>query len=375
MSESTNVFRGLKVSGALSRPCLLALACVLAVSTTCGDPEISVIVQEGERIDLIYDDEFLLCGGTVSAFDRWIEFAARQLELDPDSFEHKTYTWLGSEDYKEISPRTAVDADGWAFGSESYATTPDLFHEVTHMVAHEVKVNAITFLAEGLATALGGQAGNPIIVDGRIDPRPYLGSRYRKIEYSIAGSFVGYLLTIYGPGRLWQLNQELRFLSTAGRFRRQFRAVYGAELDDVVDDYLNNETCPEERWKAPLSPACDGQEVPWADEDRWYYARVIDCSDADVVGGLSVGNDRASVALTLRIEHSDLFSVRVLGEPWALGVLSRCGGCPWLDRSYFVGEEKNLVYLKEGVYSLVLHARASDITPVLVAIERRDPSE
>ncbi len=367
MSTKTCSVRGLEGSGSWS-PQLFVFACVLAVSTTCGDPEGPLIVEEGERIDVLYADEFQLCAGTVSAFDRWIEFAAQQLELDADSFEQMTYTWLGDGAYREATPRYADDAGGWAFGTESYAKAPDMFHEVTHMVGHQVKLNAIDFLSEGLATALEDGRGRY----SRIDPRPYVGARSRDLEYSVAGAFVGYLLTLYGPERFWELNQELRYLSTAGRFRRHFRAVYGAELDDVVDSYMNDDICPEERWKVPVPPACNEQEVPWVDENRWLYARVIDCSDEDVVGGIGGGYDRTSVARTLRLQHSGVFRLRLLSEFGVTGILNRCGGCPWLGGSYFFGKGEEFVYLEQGIYSLKLQARASDVTPVLVEILKGD---
>ncbi len=349
-----------------------ALICGLASAFACSDPE--VIVEEGEHIDLHYAADFMLCGGTTEHFNRGVEFVAEQLGLDTADFGPMTYTWLGEEEYLAASGVFIDDEPAWAFNDESYSQVPDAFHEVVHLISHQEQINAITFLTEGLATAFQDKGSMRHIrsshVFDHVDPGPLLGARYGKIHYGIAGSFVSYLLSRFGPEPFWELNRDLRFLSTGGKFRRRFARVYGLDLDEVIADYLADDTCDDERPRIPMPPSCAGPEVPWLSDDLWGYARVIDCADDDVIGGLSDSDDKAAVAITLRVEEAGIYDFRVLSDQQVRGVLRRCGGCPWSEPTLNGGREESRIPLERGIYSLMLHSYASDAPPVVATLKR-----
>jgi len=300
------------------RLCMLGL-----LSAACGDST-ELIIVEGERIDVHHMPEFQLCGGTVEAYDRGVEFIAEQLGLDPDSLPHLTYVWLDGTTFDD--PERA----GRAWRDKAEAIAPFLMHEVVHMISHQEKVNANTFLTEGLATAFE----ESLWEFEPIDPRPYFGARYGTsppIDYEVAGRFVAYLLSRYGPERLWELNRDLRYLSTEGRFYRRFEAVYGEELDAVVEEYLKGE-CPEDALPIPLPVSCSAEELPRASDGSWTYARTLDCAEDGVIGG--IGSDYADPLMhmvTFVIDEPGFYDVRRIGDIGFGVYVYRCGGCPWLN--------------------------------------------
>ncbi|MEZ4384477.1 MAG: hypothetical protein R3A79_24325 [Nannocystaceae bacterium] len=331
-----------------------ALVVVAAAATSCADEELVVIGEEGERLDVHFDDRFELCAGTVAAYDRGIVSVAEQLDLDVDSFEHMTFTWLDRPDYEDASAFFLEDATGWAWGSKSYGTRPYMFHEAVHMVSQQEVYDANVLLVEGLATAFEDDGGVNTRVRApgrREDPRPYVGKRHGEMSYSVAGHFVTYLLGRFGTERFWELYRAVGYLATGGRFRRRFRAIYGLDLDEAVDDYMNNETCPEDAQAIPLPPSCAAPELPWRG-DVWVVARALDCGDDDVAGGGSPMGYFAEAAATVTIPEAGDYRVADGSDPTVLSVLTRCGGCPWLNEPLFLDGESR-VFLEAGTYSLV----------------------
>jgi len=299
------------------------------LSAACSDSTEFVVV-EGERVDVHHMPEFQLCGGTVEAYDRGVEFIAEQLGLDPDSFPQLTYVWLDDRTLDERSPILTPDGVGWAWRDNAEAPFPYVMHEVVHMIGHQEKVNANTFLTEGLATAFEESFGESKLAD----PRPYFAARYGtspRIDYEIAGTFVSYLLSRYGPERFWELNRDLRYLSTEGRFYRRFEAVYDEDLDAVVDEFLTGE-CPEDALPIPLPVSCSAEELPRASDGTWTYARTLDCAEDGLVGGRRGDyEDNVMHMVTFVIDEPGFYDVRRIGDVGFSPILYRCGGCPWLN--------------------------------------------
>ncbi len=355
----------------------LALA-ALPSAPACGDPEIKTLEKKGQHIDVHYAEDFELCEGTVPSFDRGIVFVAEQLGLDTETFDHMTFTWLTAEELDEASHFFFDGQAGWAWGSKSYGRHPLIFHELVHMIAHQEKYNAITFFTEGLAVAFEEGSSRRYSPAEIVDPRPYLGVRYDKIDYQVAGAFVTYLLSRFGPEPFWQLNRDLRYFSTEGKFRRRFAAVYGIDLDEVVDSYMTDETCPEGAFAIPQPPSCAADEIPWRSEDQWAYSRIVDCADDDVAGGDGT-DDIAEIALTLRIETPGRYTLSILSDYEVTGVMHRCGSCPWLySDTVFDGfdgfDAEAEAEFTEGLYSLVLRSRASDSTSLAVELRPSPPN-
>ena len=326
---------------------------LIVAAAACGDPELEIVAVEGERIDVHHEASFQLCAGTVAAYDRGIVSVAAQLGLDPDDFEHMTFTWLDAESYEAESPFYFDDAGGWAWGSKSYGKLPYLFHEVVHMISQQEVYDVNVLLLEGLATAFEENGGLNLLVrdrSERVDPRPFIGKRHGEMNYEVAGHFVSYLLGRHGPERFWELYRENGYLGTAGRFRRRFRDIYGLELDAAVDDFLNNDECPEDALPIPLPPSCEAPEIPWRD-DVWVAVRTLHCSDEDVAGGQGTLFS-AEFAATLTIPETGRYRIADASDSGVGSVLTRCGGCPWLNVPLVLAPELE-VELEAGRYSLV----------------------
>ncbi|HFE46503.1 MAG TPA: hypothetical protein ENJ18_13585 [Nannocystis exedens] len=348
----------------LKRALLLA---TLPGISACSDPQIETLEAKGERIDVHYAADFELCEGTVPTFDRGIVFVAEQLGLDPDTFEHMTFTWLTPEELDQASYFFFDGQAGWAWGSKSYGQHPLIFHELVHMIAHQEQYNSITFFTEGLAVAF--EEGDTRVSESSevVDPRPYLGVRYDEIDYRVAGAFVTYLLSRFGPEPFWQLNSDLHFFSNENKFRRRFASVYGLDLDEVVESYMTDETCPEGAVAIPQPPSCAGEEIPWQNANQWIYSRIIDCADDDVAGGEGT-DDITEIAVTLNIDESGPYSISLASDYDVTGVLHRCGSCPWLHPDTIIDETNTGMNATEGLYSLVLRGRATDATSLVVEI-------
>ncbi|MEZ4382122.1 MAG: hypothetical protein R3A79_12295 [Nannocystaceae bacterium] len=347
-----------------ARPPLGLLVGLLSLST-CA-PEDDLIVVEGERIDLFHEPHLELCAGTVPYLDRWIEFAADQLDLDVDSFVHLRYLWLSEARLEEIRP-SSVNASAWASGETSHAPSALHIHEVAHTVSAQREIDALPFLAEGLATALSETWLRDDVLDGylapRADPRPFLTDSAQGLDYDMAAGFVGYLLSRHGTERFWRFYDSVGYLSSERRIRRRFAAIYDLDLDDAVDDYLLGE-CPEDARPIPLPPSCAGDLVPWEDDGTWVYSQALDCADEAVAGGI-VPDDPAQTgletAVTVDVPEAGRYRFSHVSVS-NFAVLYRCGGCPWLNELLLPGE----VELAAGRYALRLLANRPQIDTVLL---------
>jgi hypothetical protein len=306
---------------------LLSAAVALAA---CGD-ESELVVAEGDLIDIQHEAEFQLCSGTLAAYERGIESTAEQLGLDVEEIEHMSISWLTRSNFADRASFYRSNFDGQASGAEALSVRSYYFHEVVHMIAHNESSGAAPLLSEGLATAFEEKA---FLTDLR-DPRPFFGARHRTtpaVDYDAAGSFVSYLLGRYGPERFWELYADLGYLSTAGRLRRRFAAIYGRELDDEVEEYLRGE-CPEDALPIPLPPSCAADEIPWGSDGTWTYVRALDCSEDDVAGGIGGESPGVQVehVVTFVVDEAGYYDVRRVGDHDFYALLYRCGGCPWLN--------------------------------------------
>jgi len=322
----------------------------LGLSLMACEGSAELVVVQGEHIDVHHMPDFELCGGTVDAYDRGIEFVADQLGLDPDSFDHMSFAWLDGPTFEEEHP-SSDHRIGRASRDEAAGLYPFIFHEVVHMIGYQEKkkVNTNIFLTEGLAVAF--QEKETVHPIEFVDPRPYLVARYTTsppVNYDVAGTFVSFLLSRFGPERFWELNRDLGRRSTEGRFRRRFKAVYGQELDTVVETYLEGE-CSENDLPIPLPVSCAAEEIPRADDGTWTYARALDCAEDDVIGGIDIDGDTPIEHLvTFVIETSGDYDIRSIGDGPFRPLLYRCGGCPWLNQL----QSLTSGHLEAGRYSL-----------------------
>jgi hypothetical protein len=125
-------------------------------------------------------------------------------------------------------------------------------HEVTHAVAHETWGEPPAFFDEGLATAFGWdwtpeeqdvhQRALDLLDQKRLVPISRLLTNwdFRSYKtypaYTTAGSFVKYLLAVYGPEKLSKLF-ELQRLSPQEEIEDRFATTYGEDIYQVEADW------------------------------------------------------------------------------------------------------------------------------------------
>lgn len=130
-------------------------------------------------------------------------------------------------------------------------------HEVMHAIAHETMGEPPAFFDEGLATAFGWdwtpgendvhQRARGLLDEGRLVllERLLTNWDFRSYKtypaYTTAGSFIKYVLALYGPEKLAGLF-ELDKLSTLDEITQHFATTYGKDIHNV-----------EAAWRAELA--------------------------------------------------------------------------------------------------------------------------
>jgi hypothetical protein len=352
------------------RPRRLALGIAAVLATAACDDELDVDVVHGEHLDYAWESTLRPCAGTAAALDGLVPWVADQLGIATEGAPRVTYTWLEPEAFAAAydGSRPVAELSGWAPGEEAFARDPALDHEVIHLVDHiDGGYSKHPLLTEGLAVAF--EEDMPL----RLDPRPVIDDGDESFEtlYPAGGSFVSYLLGLYGPEPLRELMDALPRRASGERFREEFAAIYGRPLDDVIDELLTATTCPEGALPLPLPRSCGAPTIPWESADTWRHARTLDC-DADDVYGDAEGD--ASAQVTVDIEAPGTYTFTSYGDRWQSAVLRPCGPCPWLGaRTKASSGELVTVELAAGRYSVTLRGRG-DVTALAGVALLRDDS-
>jgi hypothetical protein len=319
--------------------CLLLLA---LVAVACV-PDLEQI--QGEHLLYEHSANLHLCAGTVEWMDQMVPFLEEQLQVTAPA---ARYSWIGFD--KRIDYR--LDVQGATIGGHVYGQTPDLTHEMVHLVA---TAGSARFFEEGLAMAhdfLGGPDGGRYPSPEGLDPRPTMtASVSREVDYRAAGLFVAFLLVRHGPERLRNLRRSILWPHSRDHIEDVFRNAYGRELDAEVDDFMRGEwECPPDHFDLQVVE-CGSPTVQW-ETPSWLFSGVLDCESGDVVGGYSAEYAwPSSRAVTLDIPVSGRYELRIAGSPEIKVRFGQCFGCLWeiADQVLEPGEHRSLD-LKAGRY-------------------------
>ena len=338
----------------------LALACTSAAACEQEEHERWI----GPHLEYVWDRVFEPCAGTFHSMDGFIPFAAEQLDVDVDALGDLTYLWLTRDEIREIP---GIVHGGAAIGRHVFMPAPAVRHELVHLLeSTRLTFGGPRFLTEGIAVALEER-----LTDGpryfRSDPRPYLTQGYLEgfDFYEPAGAFVAYLLSMYGPGPLFELYERLTLGAADGVFAAVFADVYGRDLDAEVEAYLAAETCPEGASTIPIPYECVAPTIPWERPHRWSYARRLTCDDDDVVG--EPGSMFTAVTLDIPVDGD--YEITAAGDR-VHGTLIPCGGCPWLAENAFVRPRR--LHLERGRHALRLWGFDGALTAVSIRLVAED---
>ena len=186
----------------------------------------------------------------------------------------------------------------------------------------------------------------------------------RDVDYIAAGLFVTFLLARHGPQKFRRFYLTLDWPFTMRRIRARFREVYGFDLDEEVEVYMQGiPACSDTYVDLPLIE-CSGPTVSWSGP-VWVFADSVGCEDPGVVGGIGPDRHWSSFRdVTLEVPEAGNYSLAFEGDKGGSVVrFGPCSGCPWEFRGVQVlsGEVRSL-WLDPGKHYLRILAR-SDATP------------
>ncbi len=363
------------------RRILAALGLCFAACTQQEDP-VQTLLDElvawhGEYMTYHANPSAEVCAGNPSYVDGFVPFVARELGVSAPRDTH--YMWVKT-DQNDILPHPC-DITGCGGGDFAIATTPELVHEVVHVVTDHNQMNNWSFFTEGIAWTYGPwypQAYGPRYVlslnpdEPLPDPRPMMLLRDPSdIHYGIAGSFVTLLLARHGPEKFVVFSQQLTEPRTMANLEATFKRVYGSDLSAEVDLFSAGAPCTEDMFQV-IPYDCAMPEVAWIDRG-WSYTNAMDCRHGDVVGGVDAEVRRSARSVTMDIAESGAHQLSLESNGDVAVQIGACFGCPWEPRYHVLKPDDTFtVQLDAGPYYVRMLAQ-SDASPTLTLSVQPNP--
>jgi hypothetical protein len=309
-----------------------ALAVALAIPVTGCGAELDV--WTGTHIGYLSSPSLSACTGTHRYVDDFVPFVSGELGLEPPS--GLEYQWLDENDFESAPCRESIS--GCSRKDTAYARGPSLLHEIVHTVTWTAGMNNHLFFTEGLAVAydpwLGEGVGPRYTLavgpgDPLPDPRLALDAGTDDLDYTLAGSFVTFLLTRHGPENFISFSQRIRNGDKLASIQSSFQAVYGLDFDTEVDLFRFGTPCADNSFSVRVYD-CAAPEVTWED-DMWSFTAGMNCADEGVVGGLGTGPATPSIrSVTFNVPATGQYTLSVEGNEGVVVQTGPCFGCPWI---------------------------------------------
>lgn len=301
----------------------------------------ALLAQEGKHSVYYSDPEAVACAGNAAHVDGFAPFIAGELGLDLRGRVHSV--WLSRAQIEEVGC-----AQGCRIEEYAVSYLPVHLHENVHVVTGQHDLNRWPFLAEGVATMydwwdLAMYGPRYVLLadpdDLFPDPREMMTIADLESEflhYGVAASFVTLLMARHGPEKLVEL-MRTPVPDTVDGVEAAFRRVYGSELADEVELFVNGPP-PCEADMFPVVPYdCAAPGVAWLDERYWFYVASMDCRESDVVGGVR-GDDiwGSHHSVTMDVERAGTYQFQVESDGDVKVQVGECFGCPWEHRYHIV---------------------------------------
>jgi hypothetical protein len=332
----------------------------------------------GRQVEVEADAGLTMCAGTLEHMDRFVERFAEEIGLPLTDEPWIEFRWMTPEHYARRNPCGGMPA--CAVVRTVYASEMPHEHELVHSAASDLGL-AHPFFIEGLAMAFEGgtrdaeptddEPGAEADGEAGAAPRVLAALRDRSLwlpgeYYFLAGAFTRYLIDRFGLRLHLEFYRRTWYADPYRTLAREFRAVFGATLEDVVAEFeAERADCHYSAYRFKLLE-CEAPEVAW-DSDRLARYFSLDCDDSAAIGaaGVSVRTVHAfevAEAGRFRLELRDDAPVQV--------TIGSCGGCerPALARLY-AGEVQELE-LPAGRYFLRAETDASEPVTFGVVMER-----
>lgn len=208
------------------------LALPVAVLIGCGSAAIDwrdpqALPLHADNVTLYSDPGMMPCAGTLPFLDASAGAIAEFLDVPPGTPIPYYYT----QDLLPCPPGSRGCTVGPPAASLScWGKEPDLVHELVHALRWRRTGMSNSFLEEGLAVSLGQYDLTGIADSGASDQDLLMPAQLRTEDFGLAGDFVSYLLTRFGPAPFVRLLQSVRPGDGVDEIESAFAAVYGETM-------------------------------------------------------------------------------------------------------------------------------------------------
>ena len=326
---------------------LLALAGCEASVLDERDP--NALPLYGDNVTLYYDPGMMPCAGTLSYLDASVTAIASYLGVprgDPIPY---YYT-------QDLLPCSA-GAGGCTIGPPEavlscWGKQPNLVHELVHAVKWRAMGLTNSFLDEGLAVSLGQYDSAGIARSSASDQDLLAAEPLPAADYDLAGDFVSYLLTRFGPNPFVSLVKSVHRGDPVTSIEGAFESIYGETMTALRADrsqspltfYSNRIDLPECQALLPDPSLGQGATV----------VESVDCA-TNAVGVAGAG----ATYVPFDVAADGLYALRVeLDTASGFGLFACKGGTG--VRDWDLGANPLVVgYLPAGRYFFELDANAA----------------
>jgi hypothetical protein len=212
---------------------------VAALAAGCGssppvkwrDP--GALPLPGNDVTLYYDPGTMPCAGTLPFLDASAATIAQYLGVPPGDPIPYYYTQY----LLPCPPNSRGCTVGPPAASLScWGKEPDLVHELVHAQRWRKTGMSNSFLEEGLAVALGQLDVVGIANSGASDQELLTPAQLPTEDFGLAGDFVSYLLTRFGPASFVSLLQSVHATDSVDAIESAFAGVYGESMTALRAD-------------------------------------------------------------------------------------------------------------------------------------------
>lgn len=353
----------------------------------------------GRQVRVEADAGLEMCGGTLEHLDRFVERFAGELGLPLAGEPWIDFRWMTPEHLRQRNP--CAGAPACAVVRTVYASEMPHEHEIVHSAASDLGL-AHPFFIEGLAVAFEAGAGDREATDDALDdttggdtdgddttgddtvgdetnggdedepPRVlevlregwvWLPGQY----YPLAGAFTRYLIDRFGLRQHLEFYRRTWYADPYAALAREFRAVFGVTLEEVVTDFeAERADCEYTSYRFKLLE-CEAPELAW-DGERLARYLTVDCDDAEAVGE---AGKSARIWRTFEVKEGGRFRLEARDAAWTTLTLASCGGCERQAVTRLsLARARAEVELPPGRYFLRAESRALAPATVGLVMER-----
>jgi hypothetical protein len=298
----------------------------------------------GQNVTLYYDPGMMPCAGTLPYLDASAAAIASYLDVPPGDPIPYYYT----QDLLPCPPDSRGCTVGPPAASIScWGKDPNLVHELVHALRWRKAGMSASFLEEGLAVALGQLDSVGIANSSASDQDLLTPAQLPTEDFGLAGDFVSYLLTRFGPAPFVTLLESVGPADPVSRIESAFAGVYGESMTALRADraasaqtfYANRIDLPECQATDPDPGLGTGATV----------TETVDCA-ANAVG--TVG----ATYVSFDIAGDGVYALTVQRDAASGFGLFACGGGAGLWSSDLVAGALAIGYLHAGRYFFELDA-------------------